>query len=193
MKKHIAPLLLAMTLLSSCSHTTTEDTVIESVTATTTTTYTVTASPTTDTPEPEPTIEEPAPIQEQAPIQEPEETHIIEEKVTQLPSNYSEEDYLRDTNKVVSHCGIHGIEEVGTTWFTDGTTGWTQYCADEMISQVPQQAPPAYSEEPAPIPYEEPSQMYNQYGEPVSDWVQDQIRWSACIEAGNTQQYCNTH
>lgn len=187
MKKHIAPLLLAMTLLSSCSHITTEDTVIESVTATTTTTYTVTASPTTDTPEPEPTIEEPAPIQE------PEETHIIEEKVTQLPSNYSKEDYLRDTNKVVSHCGIHGIEEVGTTWFTDGTTVWTQYCADEMISQVPQQAPPAYSEEPAPIPYEEPSQMYNQYGEPVSDWVQDQIRWSACIEAGNTQQYCNTH
>lgn len=117
----------------------------------------------------------------------------MEEEIPQLPFNYSEKDYMRDKDKVVSHCGIRGIEEMGTTWFTDGTTGWTQYCTDEMMSQVSQTIPPGHSGEPTPVPYEEPSQMYNQHGEPVSDWVQDQIRWNACIEAGNTTQYCNTY
>lgn len=191
MKKHIAPLLLVATaLLSSCSNVETEEPVIESITVTTTRTHTVTSPSTTVTPEPEPAVEETAPVEEQQVI---EKQPIVEEEIPQLPLNYSKEDYLRDKNKVVSHCGTHGIEEMGTTWFTDGTTGWTQYCTDEMISQVPQQIPPAYSGEPTPIPYKEPSQMYNQYGEPVSDCVQDQIRWSDCIEAGNTSQYCNTH
>lgn len=140
MKKHIASLLLTATaLLSSCSNIETEEPVIESITITTTRTHTVTSPATTVTPEPEPVVEEPAPVEESQVI---EEQPIVEEEIPQLPFNYSKEDYLRDKNKVVSYCGTHGVEEIGTTWFTDGTTGWTQYCTDLMMNQPIQQLPP---------------------------------------------------
>lgn len=47
--------------------------------------------------------------------------------------------------KVIDYCGDPSIHETGTTFFTDGTSGWTQQCADEMAPAVAQQfvAPPA--------------------------------------------------
>ena len=119
MKKYVTPLLLLATILTSCTQEDEKDVVIESVTVTSTNTHTVTSTPTTTPPNP-----------------------VVEEEIPQLPFNYSEEDYMRDKDKVVSYCGTHGIEEMGTTWFTDGTTGWTQYCANEMMSQPIQQLPP---------------------------------------------------
>lgn len=196
MKKYVTPLLLLATMLTSCTQEDEKDVVIESVTVTSTNTHTVISTPTTTPPNPVVEEQEIISQQQEDPIEKypiVDEQAVVEEEIPQLPFNYSEEDYMRDKDKVVSHCGIRGIEEMGTTWFTDGTTGWTQYCTDEMMSQVSQTIPPGHSGEPTPVPYEDPSQMYNQHGEPVSDWVQDQIRWSACIEAGNTTQYCNTH
>lgn len=47
-------------------------------------------------------------------------------------------------NKTISSCGNPQLHETGTTFFTDGTSGWTQHCAAQMASrsnqyQVPQQ------------------------------------------------------
>lgn len=202
MKKYVTPLLLLATMLTSCTQEDKKDVVIESVTVTSTNTHTVTPTPTTTSPNPvveeqetnnQQQEEQEISVQQQEEYPIVDEQAVMEEEIPQLPFNYSEEDYMRDKDKVVSHCGIRGIEEIGTTWFTDGTTGWTQYCTDEMMNQIPQTIPPGHSGEPAPIPYEDPSQMYNQHGEPVSDWVQDQIRFNACINAGNTNQYCATH
>lgn len=35
-------------------------------------------------------------------------------------------------NKTIASCGDPGIHETGTTFFTDGTTGWTEQCAQQM-------------------------------------------------------------
>lgn len=151
MKKYITPLLLLATMLTSCAQEDEKDVVIESVTVTSTTTHTVTPIPTT-TP-PNPVVEEQETnnhqqeeqeisIQQQEEYPIVDEQDVMEEEIPQLPFNYSEEDYMRDKDKVVSYCGTHGIEEIGTTWFTDGTTGWTQYCANEMMNQPIQQLPP---------------------------------------------------
>lgn len=53
--------------------------------------------------------------------------------------------------KVVESCGDVSLHEVGTTFFTDGTSGWTQQCADQMSAAAAQQqaVPPAPAEEPA--------------------------------------------
>lgn len=151
MKKYITPLLLLATMLTSCAQEDEKDVVIESVTVTSTNTHTVTPTPTT-TP-PNPVVEEQETnnhqqeeqeisIQQQEEYPIVDEQDVMEEEIPQLPFNYSEEDYMRDKDKVVSYCGTHGIEEIGTTWFTDGTTGWTQYCANEMMNQPIQQLPP---------------------------------------------------
>ncbi|MCX5042457.1 hypothetical protein OG921_04625 [Aldersonia sp. NBC_00410] len=36
--------------------------------------------------------------------------------------------------KVIEYCGDYGVQEKGTTFYTDGTTGWTQYCADVWMT-----------------------------------------------------------
>lgn len=41
--------------------------------------------------------------------------------------------------KVVESCGDVSLHEVGTTFFTDGTSGWTQQCADQMAAAAAQQ------------------------------------------------------
>lgn len=53
-------------------------------------------------------------------------------------------------DKIVESCGDVNIHERGTTFFTDGTSGWTQECADQMIPAPAQQfyAPPV-QEQPA--------------------------------------------
>ncbi|QAU51322.1 hypothetical protein CPELA_00085 [Corynebacterium pelargi] len=35
-------------------------------------------------------------------------------------------------NKVIERCGTKGLHERGTTFFTDGTSGWTEQCAVHM-------------------------------------------------------------
>ncbi|AKE42186.1 Uncharacterised protein [Corynebacterium kutscheri] len=37
-------------------------------------------------------------------------------------------------DKVVQSCGDPAIHETGTTFFTDGSSGWTEQCAQEMMS-----------------------------------------------------------
>ena len=44
-------------------------------------------------------------------------------------------DTPKPLDKAVSHCGDPRSMESGTTFFTDGTTGWTQGCADVMYPQ----------------------------------------------------------
>lgn len=151
MKKYVTPLLLLATMLTSCTQEDEKDVVIESVTVTSTNTHTVTPTPTTTPPNPvveeqetnnQQQEEQEISVQQQEEYPIVDEQTVMEEEIPQLPFNYSEEDYMRDKDKVVSHCGIRGIEEIGTTWFTDGTTGWTQYCANEMMNQPIQQLPP---------------------------------------------------
>lgn len=64
-------------------------------------------------------------------------------------------------HKTISRCAKRSdvLYEPGTTWFTDGTSGWTQYCFDSF-NDIP---PPAYeSPEPQP-PADEP--VYGTSGE----------------------------
>lgn len=189
--RNILTVSLSALLLSSCAAS--EEPVIVTETATTTKIVaTVTASKST---EPAPSTEQqdnPPAVQEAAPVEQPVE-QPMQQEVPSLPPNYSEEQYWRDINKTISHCGIRGIEEVGTTWYTDGTTGWTQHCTDEMMNQVPQQIPNNYHGQPAPVPYQTPEQAYYENGKPVSEWVQGQLEWKACVDAGNTVEYCHTH
>jgi hypothetical protein len=35
-------------------------------------------------------------------------------------------------DKEISSCGDPSIHETGTTFFTDGTSGWTSTCAAQM-------------------------------------------------------------
>lgn len=37
-----------------------------------------------------------------------------------------------ELDKTISHCGDPSLHQTGTTFFTDGTSGWTQQCADQM-------------------------------------------------------------
>ena len=77
-------------------------------------------------------------------------------------------------NKTISHCAksSQGLYEQGTTWFTDGTSGWTQYCANNFYD-----GPPANT-------FPEP-----QNNEP-SPWVQGQIDWADCLNSGHSEEEC---
>ena len=44
-------------------------------------------------------------------------------------------------DKQISYCGDSTMQ-TGTTFFTDGTSGWTEYCAGQMRANS---APPAYT------------------------------------------------
>lgn len=39
----------------------------------------------------------------------------------------------RVLDKQVSHCGDPQIHQTGTTFFTDGTSGWTEVCSNQML------------------------------------------------------------
>lgn len=76
-------------------------------------------------PEPAPAVA-PAPAPAPAPVQ-PEADPVI--GFTEAPG------VAQPTamNKTISHCGDPGLHETGTTFFTDGTSGWTQTCASQMM------------------------------------------------------------
>lgn len=77
-------------------------------------------------------------------------------------------------NKTISHCAksSQGLYEQGTTWFTDGTSGWTQYCANNFYDG------PSTNTAPEP-----------QNNEPFP-WVQGQIDWNYCLNARSSQEEC---
>lgn len=75
-----------------------------------------------------------------------------------LPFNYPYQQQVQDQCKQVQYCGTHGIEEMGTTWFTDGTTGWSSYCQEKMRNEPQQTVPynytgPGGDPDPQPDPY----------------------------------------
>ena len=79
-------------------------------------------------------------------------------------------------DKSIARCAksSEGLYEQGTTWFTDGTSGWTQYCSDNFHDGPPH----AYE------PYTPPAQNT------PSPWVQGQIDWSNCLESGKSEEQC---
>lgn len=46
-------------------------------------------------------------------------------------------------NKTIASCGDPSIHETGTTFFTDGTSGWTSTCANKMMAARPAEPAPA--------------------------------------------------
>src|SRR5699024_12332566 len=40
---------------------------------------------------------------------------------------------IEELDKTISHCGDPSIHETGTTFFTDGSTGWTENCSAQML------------------------------------------------------------
>lgn len=42
-------------------------------------------------------------------------------------------DPIRELDKTISSCGDPSMHQTGTTFFTDGTSGWTQQCSDQML------------------------------------------------------------
>ena len=44
-------------------------------------------------------------------------------------------DSIRPLDKTISHCGDPMMYQTGTTFFTDGTTGWTETCSQQMLNQ----------------------------------------------------------
>lgn len=71
-------------------------------------------------------------------------------------------------NKTISSCGSPQLHETGTTFFTDGTSGWTQHCATQMTNQRTVTT--------------QPSQVGPSSGE-IQSW------WMNCISS-HDEQYC---
>ena len=46
-------------------------------------------------------------------------------------------------NKPIASCGTPSMPETGTTFFTDGTSGWTLTCANKMMAARPAEPAPA--------------------------------------------------
>ena len=72
------------------------------------------------------------------------------ESTSARPTGYTEapgQAAPSEMNKTVASCGDPALHEIGTTFFTDGSSGWTQQCANQMMAQQPAAAP-----EPAPAP-----------------------------------------
>lgn len=78
-------------------------------------------------------------------------------------------------NRTIARCAksSEGLYERGTTWFTDGTSGWTEYCSNNFYDGPP----PVYEPQPQNTP---------------SPWVQGQIDWADCLESGYSEEECRT-
>ena len=93
-------------------------------------------------PESSPAAEQQAPEQQQAPVQEqpveaptpvPAPATVQEEEpvvgYTEAPGQVAPQ----VMEKQIASCGEPSIHETGTTFFTDGTSGWTENCAAQMM------------------------------------------------------------
>ena len=128
----LATLLVAAGLLGSCGYNqpeqieattrvTTTQTVVSTTTETETTTQ-VPAAPPADTP---PQVA-PPPVEVPAPG---------DPGNTPAPRGYTGApgtEPIRELDKQIAGCGDPAIHERGTTFFTDGTSGWTEQCAAAM-------------------------------------------------------------
>lgn len=73
-----------------------------------------------------------APAEAEAPVQAPAPTHQEAEPVigyTEAPGQVEPQ----VMEKQIASCGDSSIHQTGTTFFTDGTTGWTENCATQMM------------------------------------------------------------
>lgn len=88
--------------------------------------------------------EPPAPAQspvEQTPVQEaPTPVEQPAAPVQQAPAEAPVRGFtgapgspIVDIDKTISHCGDPMLYETGTTFFTDGTTAWTETCSAQML------------------------------------------------------------
>lgn len=72
------------------------------------------------------------------------------ESTSARPTGYTEAPVQAEPsemNKTVASCGDPALHETGTTFFTDGSSGWTQQCASQRMAQQPAATP-----KPAPAP-----------------------------------------
>jgi len=143
---------------------------------TTSTTTTATASTTTALPTTTTTVVATTTVEPAAAYTEP----------AIAPSAWVEEPYIL-------HCNPGGFGPIETYW-SDGTvTGWSEYCqevhdqtlADEVAANAPvcdgticRYPSGATMPDPAATP------------KTPSPWVQGQLDWQECKEAGNTDDYC---
>ena len=94
------------------------------------------ASPTEEA-EQAPAVEQNTPVYEspaeaEAPVQAPAPAHQEAEPVigyTEAPGQVEPQ----VMEKQIASCGDPSIHQTGTTFFTDGTTGWTENCAAQMM------------------------------------------------------------
>lgn len=94
-------------------------------------------------------------------------------------------------NKAIASCGDVNLHETGTTFFTDGTSGWTQTCASQMMQTAP-----------GPVPDSEPSGQDGWGRDPSGAIIRPpeveaekqagQAWWAECM-AANTAEYCRAN
>lgn len=127
--------------------TTSTTTSSSSTTSSTVTSSSTTAKATTDVEEQTP--DEPRRATSPAPA--PQQTQ-------QAPAEQTPAEQAEKAPVVIDHCGDITIHAVGTTFYSDGTTGWTQECTDKMNAQIPARQPaPAPIADPTPAPAPDPA------------------------------------
>ncbi|MGU3586226.1 hypothetical protein ACLBYD_24045 [Rhodococcus sp. C26F] len=165
-------------VLSGCGGNSNEQSDAPTTTPTTTaSTTTAATSSTTTPPPPTTTVAETTTVEPIATY-----TELTVESPAAVPV---EEPYIL-------HCNPGGFGPIETYW-SDGTvTGWSEYCqgvhdqtiADEVAANTPVCDGtvcryPSGATMPDPAAPKTPS-----------PWVQDQIDWFDCIDAGNSEDYC---
>lgn len=93
--------------------------------------------------QPAESIDEPAPAASQppAPTQAPAPTQVPAPAPAPVPQQEPVIGFTEAPGQVAPHpldkqiasCGDPSIHETGTTFFTDGTSGWTQQCSNQMM------------------------------------------------------------
>ena len=84
----------------------------------------------------QPTTAEPLP--EETPLPQP---PVQETPIEQIPATPPVRGFtgapsvsgIEELDETISHCGDPSIHETGTTFFTDGSTGWTENCSAQML------------------------------------------------------------
>lgn len=82
------------------------------------------------------------------------------QQTQQAPAEQTPAEQIEEAPVVINRCGDVSIHAVGTTFYSDGTTGWAQQCEDEMNAQIPARQPapaPAADPSPAPAPAPDPA------------------------------------
>lgn len=87
-------------------------------------------------------------------------------------------------NKTIASCGDPGLHETGTTFFTDGTSGWTETCSAQMMQSAPELLPDGFSRDPAGAIIRPP--------EAEAEKQAGHAWWAECV-AANTAEYCRAN